>query len=83
MSDGHGVSSASRDDAELLLVGEDLIAHSVPAHAELALEFVDPSGRWVMRRMRAARCVVKEERLLRIELIELVEITDRHRRPYR
>ena len=31
-----------RDHAEPLLVGEDLVAHGVPAHVELALELVDP-----------------------------------------
>ena len=52
------------DHAELLLVGENLLAQLVPAHVELALHLCNPLRRRMMRRMRAARDVIEEERLL-------------------
>ena len=53
-----------RDHAELLLVGEDLIAQSVPALVEQmhVADLLDPLRRRVVRRMRAAGHVVEEER---------------------
>ncbi len=71
-----------RDDAQPLLVGEDLIARGIPAHVEFALELRNPFGRRVVRRVGAARCVIKEEGLIRGEFIELVHVVDgvvRHR----
>ena len=54
-SSGHAVSSVLAGiDAEPLLVGENLIAHGVPAHVELAFELVDPFGRGLVRRVSAA-----------------------------
>ena len=54
-----------RDDPQLLLAGEDLLADRLVAHVEAALELVDPLLRRVMRRVAGARRVVQEERLLR------------------
>jgi hypothetical protein len=42
------------NDPQLLLVGEDLLAHGVPAHVELALELVNPFFLWVVRRVASA-----------------------------
>ena len=54
-----------RDDAQLLLPGEGLLAVLVPAAVELALELRDPLLRHVMRRVRGAGGEVGEERLVR------------------
>ena len=56
-----------RDDAELLLVLEDLLAQLVPSLVEQVhvADLLDPLRRRVMRRMRAARRVIDEERLYR------------------
>jgi hypothetical protein len=62
------------DDAELFLVGENLIAQIVPAHVELALELLDPFWCRVMRRMGAAGLhIVAEERLVRRDRVELIQ----------
>ena len=53
------------DDAHRLLLGERHLALLVPALIELALEFLDPLLWRVMRRMRGARRVIGEERLVR------------------
>ena len=55
-----------RDHAEPLLVGEDLLAQRIPALVEQVhvADLLDPLRRRMMRRMRAARRVVEEERLL-------------------
>ena len=53
-----------RDHAEPLLVGEDLLAHLVPAHVELALELLDPLLLRLVRRVGAAGHVIDEERLV-------------------
>ena len=65
-----------RDDAEPLLIGEDLLARGIPAHVEFALELGDPLGRRVVRRVRAAGRVVEKEGLLRRERIELIHVVD-------
>ena len=59
-----GQLRVGRDDAELLLPLERLLADLVPALVELALVLVDPLLRHVVRRMRRARRVVDEERLV-------------------
>ena len=53
-----------RDDAQLLLTGERLLAHRLVAHVELALEALDPFLRGVVRGMARAGRVIEEERLL-------------------
>ena len=55
-----------RDDAELLLALEGLLAVRVPAAVELALVLVGPFLRDVVRRVAAAGRVVHEPRLLRV-----------------
>ena len=65
-----------RDHAEPFLVREDLLAHLVPAHVELALELVDPLLGRLMRRVGAAGNVVEEERLVGRRCVELVEVLD-------
>ena len=59
------------NDPQPLLVGEDLLAHGIPAHVELALELVDPLLRRLMRRVAPAGNVIDEERLIRRHGIEL------------
>ena len=69
-SSGHAVSlRVLRDHAELLLVGEDLLAQRVPALVEQVhvADLLDPFRRRVVRRMRAAGNVVDEERLARVD----------------
>ena len=64
-----------RDHAELLLVGEDLLAQLIPALVEqaFAADLLDPFRRRVVRGMRAAGHVVAEERLVRRDLVELLQ----------
>ena len=63
---------ARRDDAQLDLPRERLLAHDVPALVELALVLGDPLLRHVVRRVRRARREVHEERLVgRERLLEL------------
>jgi hypothetical protein len=59
-----GELAVGRDDPELLLAGEGLFAHFVPALVELALVFVGPFLRNVMGRMGGAGSVVDKERLV-------------------
>ena len=66
-----------RDDAELLLAGERLLAHRLVAHVELALVPVGPLPRHVMRRVARARRVVQEERLLRRDGLGVADELDR------
>ena len=68
-----------RDDAELLLVLEDPLAELVPALVEQVhiADLLDPLRRRVMRRMRAARHVVDEERLVGRQRVDLVHVPDR------
>ena len=73
----------ARDHAKPLLVGEDLLAHRVPAHVELALELLDPFRRRLVRRVRGAGNVVDEERLVgrrRVQLLHVVDGVVGHRR---
>ena len=58
---GRGVSLASRNDAEFLLPLESLLAIAVPAHVELAFEFVDPLLRRLVRGVGGARRDIEEE----------------------
>ena len=77
---GHGVSLAScGDHAELLLVGEDLLAQLVPALVEEVhvADLLDPLRRRVVRRVGAAGHVVDEERLVRRQRVDLVHVGDR------
>ena len=64
-------------DAELLLVGERLLADRLVAHVELALEPVDPLLRRVVRRVAGARRVVEEERLLRHDRLRVADELER------
>ena len=68
-----------RDHAELLLVGEDLLAQLVPALVEQVhvADLLDPLRRRMMRRVRAAGDVVDEERLLRRQRVDPVHVGDR------
>ena len=65
-----------RDDAEPLLVGENLLAQLFPAHVELAVELVDPFLRRLVRRMAAARHIIEEERLVGRGGVELPHVMD-------
>ena len=68
ISFGRGVSFVPcGNDAELLLPREGLLAQLVPAAVELALVFVDPFLRRVVRGVRRAGGEVHEERLVRRE----------------
>ncbi len=60
-----GELGAGRNDAELDLAGQRLLAQLVPALVELALVLGDPFLRHVMRRVRGAGREVDEERLVR------------------
>ncbi len=53
-----------RREAQRLLPCQGLLADRVPAGVEPALVFRDPVGRGVVRRMRGARRVIDEERLV-------------------
>ena len=64
-------------DAELLLVGERLLADRLVAHVEPALELVDPLLRRVMRRVAGAGRVVEEERLLRRDRLGVADELER------
>ena len=73
-----------RDHAEPLLVGEDLVAHGVPALIEQmhGTDLIDPLLRRMVRRVRAARGVVQQEWHVRIDVVELIHPLDgviRHR----
>ena len=65
-----------RHHAQFLLIGEDLVAHRVPAHVELALELVDPFLRRLVRGVRAAGDVVDEERLVRRGCVQILQVPD-------
>ena len=67
---------AGRDDAELLLPLERLLAVLVPAHVELALELVDPLRGRVVRRVRRAGRDVQEERPVRGDALDLAHPGD-------
>ena len=64
------------DHAKPLLVGEDLVAHLLPPHVELALELVDPLLLRLVRRVRAAGNVVEEEWLVRSSRIQIAHVPD-------
>ena len=72
-----GQLSVLRDDPELLLALERLLAVRVPALIERALVAVRPLLRHVVRRMRAAGRVVHEPRLLCILRPDRVQPLDR------
>ena len=67
-----------RDDAELLLVGEDRFTELFIAAVEQVhgVDLVHPLLGGVMRRMGAARHIVDEERLVGCGLVQAVEIVD-------
>ena len=72
-------------DAQPLLVGEDLLAHLVPALVEEVhvADLLDPLRRGMMRRMGGARHIIDEPGLARRDLLELLDVPDgliRHRR---
>src|SRR5512140_738147 len=66
-----------RDDAELFLPGERLLAQLVPALIEFALVLVRPLLGHMMRRMGRARREVDEERLVGRECFLLSDPGDR------
>ena len=72
-----GQLGIGRDDAELLLAREDLLAQLVPALIELALVLVDPLLRHVVRRVAGARREVHEERLVGHQRLLLAHPLDR------
>ena len=69
--------SISGDDAQLLLAGEDLFAQLVPTLVELPLVLVRPFCVHGVRRVRATRCEVDEERLVRHQRLLLLHPFDR------
>ena len=66
-----------RDDTELLLPGQRLLAELVPATVELALVLVRPLLRHVMRRVGRAGGEVHEERLVRHQRLLLAHPRNR------
>src|SRR5205814_3978342 len=66
-----------RNDAELLLAREGLLAQLVPALVELSLVFRDPVLRHVVRRVRGARREIDEERLVGRDRLLLADVADR------
>ena len=66
-----------RDDPELLLPLEDLLAQLVPALIELALVLVDPLLGHVVRGMAGAGREIHEERLVRHQRLLLARPLDR------
>ena len=66
-----------RDDPQLLLAGERLLADRLVAHVELALELRDPLLRHLVRRMAGAGRVVEEERLLRRDHLGVLDELER------
>ncbi len=66
-----------RDDPELLLPRERLLAHRLVADVEAALELVDPLLRRVVRRMAGAGRVVEKERLLGRDRLRVLDELDR------
>ena len=73
----HGELAVLRDDAELLLAGEGLLAQLVPALVELALVLVGPFLRHVVRCVGRARREVGEEGLVRHQRLLLADPLDR------
>ena len=73
-----GQFGVRRHDAQPLLVGEDGLAQLVPALVEEmhVADLLDPLRRRMMRRVRAARYVVDEERLVRRDRLELLHVLD-------
>src|SRR3954454_6628922 len=59
--------SIRRNNTELLLVGKDGFSEFVPAFVEEVhgADLIDPFRRRVMRRVRTARHIIEEERLVR------------------
>ena len=72
-----GELAVLRDDTELLLPGESLLAQLVPALVELALVLIRPFLRHVVRGMRCAGREVSEERLVGHEGLLLANPLDR------
>ena len=71
-----GELAVLRDDAQLLLPGDGLLAQLVPALVELALVLVGPLLRHVVRRMGRAGREVDEERLVGREGLLLTDPGD-------
>ena len=65
------------NNSQPFLIGENLLAHGIPAHVELALEFFDPLRLRLVRRVAAAGNVVDEERLVGRSGVELLDVFDR------
>ena len=65
-----------RDDALFLLLGQHRLSGLLVAVVELALVLLDPLLGHVVRRMRAARCVVQEHRLIRSDRLDVVDVGD-------
>ena len=68
-----------RDDAQFLLVLEDLVAQRIPALVEEMQigRLLDPFQRRMVRRVRAARHVIDEEGLLRRKGVDAIHVSDR------
>ena len=68
----------SRNHAQSLLVGENLVPHRIPAFIEQVhvMDLVDPLGRRLVRRVRGARDVIDKERLLGRRRIQLFHVVD-------
>src|SRR4029077_6157026 len=66
-----------RDDAELLLIGESLLAPRLVALVEAALELVDPLLWRVVGGVAGAGRVVQEERLLRSDRLGVLDELER------
>ena len=65
------------DDAEPLLVVEDLLAKLFPAHVEFAFELLDPFLGRLVRRVGPARHVIEEEWLVGRRGVDLLHVADR------
>ena len=65
------------DHAQLLLAGEVSLAQRVPAVVEVALVFVRPLARHVVRRVGRARREVEEEGLVGHQRLLLADPADR------
>src|SRR4051812_30626619 len=72
-----GSLGSARDDAQLLLPGERLLAQRLIPHVEAALEAIRPLLADVMRGVARARRVIQEERLLRGQRLGVLDELER------
>ena len=65
-----------RNDAEPLLVDENLLAQLLPAHVELAFVLLDPFLRRLVRRVGAPGHVIQKERLVGRRGVQSAQVLD-------